>query len=478
MQPCPAVLGLNGMAVMKETPADGTGLFREIELTAPARAYRAVSFIRELARVVCFFGSPLVAWMFIQHFFPDLPSGGKFWGWLAGTAFLYLVSYLGLTFSALTMRPGLGVLFLAIVAGPALWTVVPYVWETRDAQSYAIVFGGITVLALPFLWAGLQTVRLGRAGREIARPSPPVRSFSGFLREVFVVWPGLKRSFWRMVGADILTYTASLALWTGTMLLAVLGFLVICLFPVFLQTHGLGEVTAQVAALLLLALVTGATQSLFRSTARWFSRASYADQVGRDGRPPILFLRSFQDDQVRLPERGFLPRFWRAVFSPGIRGRRLDHFLIEGFSRYGPALALGNPGEKNLPFGAARVYCTHDTWKDKVAEIANRADHVLLIADSTPGVEWEIYHFLKPPWREKTLFVVAPKSADLREAPTLAAAIAKEGVPDGGPPILACYWDDDGRLTVLRADMPRSPEAFIVAMQTFFRARAKALATG
>ncbi|WAC20035.1 hypothetical protein OVA24_01410 [Luteolibacter sp. SL250] len=40
---------------MKE--ADGTGQFREIELMAPARAYRAVSFIRELARVVCFFGS-------------------------------------------------------------------------------------------------------------------------------------------------------------------------------------------------------------------------------------------------------------------------------------------------------------------------------------------------------------------------------------------------------------------------------------
>ncbi|RYD27179.1 MAG: hypothetical protein EOP87_21565, partial [Verrucomicrobiaceae bacterium] len=445
---------------MKETAPGGNTAFDEIGLMAPARAYRAVSFIRELARVVCIFGSPLVAWMFVHDFLPDLQGGGKLWAWLAGTVLCYLVSYLGLTFSALTMRPGLGVLFLAVVAGPSLWVIVPYVWNTKDAQSYALVFGAITVLALPFLWAGLQTARLGRAGREIARPSPPIRSFAGFLREVFAVWPGLKRSFWRRVAADVLTYSAALALWAGTTVLAALGFLVICLFPVFLHTHGIGEVTMQVLALLVLALLTGATQSLCRSGARWFSRASYADQVERDGRPPILFLRSFQDDQVRLPERGFLPRLWRAIFSPGIRGRRLDHFLIEGFSRYGPALALGNPGEKNLPFGAARVYCTHDTWKDKVAEIADRADHVLLVADSTPGVEWEIYHFLKPPWREKTLFIVAPKSADLREAPTLAAALRQEGVPDGGPPILACYWNDEGRLTVLRADMPRSPEAF------------------
>lgn len=446
-----------------------------MELTAPARAYRAVSFIRELARVVCFFCCPLVVWILIQDFFGDLPREGKFWAWLIGSIVCYGVAYLGLTFSALTMRPGLGALFLGLVAGPCVWVVVPYVWRTEDVQSYAIVFGGITVLALPFLWAALQTVRLDRDGREIARPAPPIQSLAGLLREVFVVWPGLKRSFWRMLVADFLTYSASLALWFGTLLLAVLGFLVICLFPVFLKTHGIVEVTLQVTALVVLALVTGALQSVLRTIARWFSRASYADQVERDGRPPTLFLRSFQDDQVRLPERGVLPRLWRAVFSPGIRGRRLDHFLIEGFSRYGPALALGNPGEKNLPFGAARVYCTHDTWKAKVAEIADRANHVLLVADSTPGVEWEIYHFLKSPWREKTLFIVAPKAADLREAPTLAAALAKEGVPAGGAPVLACYWDDGGQLTVLRADIPRSPEAFIVAMQTFFRARTSAI---
>ena len=463
---------------MTEELTEGSPGFREINLTRPARAYRAASFIRESARLVCFFGSPLSVWVFVHNVFPDLPGTGKFWIWLVGTVLCYLISFLGLAFSALTLRPGLGALFLIFVAAPSLWALIPYVWNTGDPQSYAIVFGGLAILSLPFMWAGLQAARLHPSEREIARPSPPFRAFSGLLREVFVVWPGLKRSFWRTVVADLLTYTASLALWIGTMLLAVLGFLVICLFPVFLHTHGLGEVSMQVAALVLLAFVTGGVQSLLRSFARWFSRASYADRVERDGRRPILFLRSFQDDQVRLPERGFLSRLLRAVFSPGIRGRRLDHFLIEGFSRYGPALALGNPGEKNLPFGAARVYCTHDTWKDKVAEIADRADHVLLVADSTPGVEWEIYHFLKPPWREKTLFIVAPKSADLREAPTLAAALRQEGVPDGGPPILACYWNDQGRLTVLRADMPRSPEAFIVAMQTFFRARSKALVTG
>jgi hypothetical protein len=207
---------------------------------------------------------------------------------------------------------------------------------------------------------------------------------------MFSVWPGLKRSTTRALIADVLTYAASLTLWLGGTLFAMLGFLVVCLMPLFLSTHGIGEVAMQLLALLILLLITGLIQSLLRRTARWFCRASYAEQVERDHRPQILFLRSFQDDQVHLPEIGFIRRILRTFFSPAIRGRRLDHFLIELFSRYGPALALGNPGEKHLPFGAARVYCTHNCWKAKVAEIANRADYVLLVADSTPGVEWEI----------------------------------------------------------------------------------------
>lgn len=460
--------------MMKESNND---LWEEKDLTRPARAYRAVLFLREIARAICSFGAPLSIWVLLHEFANDIPGTAKFWLWLAGSIGLYLTSFLGITFSSLSMRPLLAAIFLALVAGPAAWAVIPYVWQTREALSYAIVFGFMFALAAPFLWAWYQMIRLSPAEKLIARPCPPLHSLAELYREIFSVWPGLKRSTSRALIADVLTYAASLALWLGGSLFAVLVFLMVCLMPVFLQTHGVGEIAMQLLALLLLLFFIGLTQSLLRRAARWFSRASYADQVERDPRPPILFLRSFQDDQVHLPERGNIRRLLRTIFSPGIRGRRLDHFLIESFSRYGPALALGNPGEKNLPFGAARVYCTHDCWKAKVTEIANRADYVVLVADSTPGVEWEISNFLLPPWKEKTIFLLAPKSTDLREAPTVAAAIAAAGVPENGIPILACYWDAEDKLQVLRADKPRSPEAFIVAMQTFFRDRAARLAS-
>jgi len=446
-------------------------MFHDIDLTPSARAHRAVCLLREISRIVCSFGAPLSMWVIIQTFARDWPGDWKFAIWLAGSSLLYLATYPGVVLSCLSMRPLPALAFLAIAGGPAAYAVIPYTWNTGETLSHAIVFGTMLALILPFLWALVRTARLSLAEKQFARPCAPVRSLPGIVREIFSIWPGLKRSLWRAMAANALSYAASLTLWLGGALFAVSAFLVISLMLAFLRSHGAGEVAMQFVALLILLFLTGLVQSMLRKCARWFSRASYAEQVERDRRPPILFLRSFQDDQVRLAEKSRLRAFVRTVFSPGLRSRRLDHILIESFSRFGPALALGTPGEKNLPFGAARVYCTHDSWKSKVAEIADRARYVILVADSTPGVEWELSHFLKAPWREKTLFVVAPKSSDLRDAPTLAKALANEGVPPDGRPILACHWDAAGQLQVMRADVPRSPEVFIVAMQRFFRQR-------
>jgi hypothetical protein len=174
---------------------------------------------------------------------------------------------------------------------------------------------------------------------------------------------------------------------------------------------------------------------------------------------------------VTLRDPSPLVRFWRRVFTLGLGVRRLDHIIVEQFSRYGPALALGSPGEKNLPFGAARVYVTHDTWKDKVAEVAQASRSVILVADKTPGVEWEIRTFMDGPWRDKTLFVCAPQSGDVRGNPVLAERMAALGVAEGGPPIIAAWWTPSGVLELLRTRGKISPETLTVALQAFFRAQ-------
>jgi hypothetical protein len=266
-----------------------------------------------------------------------------------------------------------------------------------------------------------------------------------------------------------LHYAAAIPASLAWLLVPPLVFLAVSLGPLVLQTHGPGELAAQAAAIVGLIWLTSVGQTMLRSGARWFTRASFAAQVERDARPPILFLRSFKDDQVRLRDPAPAARLLRAIFTLGFGVRRLDHLLIERFSRYGPAVALGAPGEKDLPFGAARIYPNHETWQEKVAEIAARARAVVLVADRTPGVEWEIKTFLDGPWRDKTLFVCAPRSGDIRGNPVMARRMADLGVPETGRPIIAAFWGSDGRLRLLRAKLPLSPEAIVVALQAFFR---------
>ena len=253
---------------MIEVTTNTTTKWEEMNLTRAAHAYRAVHFLRQIARAVCTFGAPLSVWVILQEFASEPPSSATFFLWLAGSIGLYLTSFLGITYSSLSMRPLLASLFLALVAGPAAYAIIPYVLQIHEALSYAIVFGFIFAHSLPFLWAWYQLVRLSPTEKLIARPCLKILSLPELYREMFSVWPGLKRSTIRALIADVLTYTTSLTLWHVGSLFAMLVFLVVCLMPLFLRTHGIGEVTMQLLALLILLLIAGLMQSLLRRTAR------------------------------------------------------------------------------------------------------------------------------------------------------------------------------------------------------------------
>jgi hypothetical protein len=204
-----------------------------------------------------------------------------------------------------------------------------------------------------------------------------------------------------------------------------------------------------------------ATAAGLRNLGRLVSRQSLERQVGRDQRRSILFLRAFQDDQATLPRGRLLHRFLRAEFGR----RRLDHVLVEEFSRFGPVVALGRPGQRTLPFGAARIYVSHDDWQTKVLELAEKAAHIVLVADAGAGVEWEIETMLSSSLREKTLFLATERLGDLRRSPPL-RSLLMANVESGY--LIGLFEQADARPTVLTVKRP-SPEAYIVALQAFFR---------
>ena len=86
-----------------------------------------------------------------------------------------------------------------------------------------------------------------------------------------------------------------------------------------------------------------------------------ADEVlARDARPPVLYLRSFRDDDAT-----------HAVFERWLLrlNYRSEEELAATFAEVGPLVAVGRPGEVLPHLGAARFYFRDDEWKDRVAEL-------------------------------------------------------------------------------------------------------------
>ena len=105
---------------------------------------------------------------------------------------------------------------------------------------------------------------------------------------------------------------------------------------------------------------------------RWGSQhlQPLAEEVmANDPRPPILYLRSFTNEaQVFDEERGFAD-----MFAPT-----------------GPLVAIGQPGERLPPLGAARLYLEDENWHERVLELLEQSRLVLIYGGETPGLGWEL----------------------------------------------------------------------------------------
>jgi hypothetical protein len=73
-----------------------------------------------------------------------------------------------------------------------------------------------------------------------------------------------------------------------------------------------------------------------------------------DDRPPVLFLRSFDQDKVPIPARTRNPVL---QLPAGLgRARELDELILEAGAPFGPIIAIGDPRKPIPPLGAARVF--------------------------------------------------------------------------------------------------------------------------
>ena len=139
----------------------------------------------------------------------------------------------------------------------------------------------------------------------------------------------------------------------------------------------------------------------------WGSRhlAPLADEVlASDARPPVLYLRSFANENFVV---------------------EAEQSLAEMFESVGPFVAIGAPGERLPPLGAARLYLEDDNWKSKVQELLNRAGFVLIYGGSTKGLGWEIGQVVRMAHPSKVVIMV-PNSPETYESFRIIASNAAD----------------------------------------------------
>jgi hypothetical protein len=360
-------------AVAPGTSAIDPSLVRVVDVSALARAIRHIRF------------------------------GTRFYIGLFGIATLLLVLALGTAnlwaaLAALTaallllaISQGISRYSIATAAAPvAVYGVllVLYlaliIWAPPPGERGPI-FGSLGMLALLWIPMLLPLLALIRYRRSYATVGPPLKVRDTPLQlRLLQNW----RKDWRALGALVLCLVAP--------------FFCFFIYAVasdreFLLVTGLMNAPVWfVAAISTLALPAALFSGpFFYVLAGRYAAVSAAEMRKTQPGAPIIFLRSFADDAVS--------------FRVLLRGRvSLEEELARGLSHYGPVIAIGAPGERLAPLGAARDYVSGAEWKARVKDMIVEARAIVMVMGNTPGLQWEIEAIAAAGLLHKLIVIVPP----------------------------------------------------------------------
>jgi hypothetical protein len=209
--------------------------------------------------------------------------------------------------------------------------------------------------------------------------------------------------------------------------------------------------------------------------ARRTMQRSLHDIQGDDPRPPILFLRSFLDDLVALRPRRFLFEQW--LLDGTSRSMTLDYLILSEGTEYGPTVALGNPEDPAPPYGVSRGYFENSTWQEAVADLSRRASALIVVADATAGIDWEIRHIVAHRYVAKTLFLLTPEDVGTSRGEALLGQVldacgqTRQFDDAVNRRQVIGFWTNvEGSLELLTVDVP-DVYAYLMTIRLFLRTR-------
>jgi hypothetical protein len=122
------------------------------------------------------------------------------------------------------------------------------------------------------------------------------------------------------------------------------------------------------------------------------------------GRPPVLYLRSFADDRLKMRARAGNGR----LFLERLLKIRFEEVVTDHLWHYGPVVAIGTPGDKLPPLGAARDYLPDNGWQGRVSQLMNESSMIALVVGRTEGLGWELNTIIRASLLARLVLVLPP----------------------------------------------------------------------
>jgi hypothetical protein len=141
-------------------------------------------------------------------------------------------------------------------------------------------------------------------------------------------------------------------------------------------------------------------------------QGSLGDAVSSDDRPPVLYLRCFDDDlrpTILLPRLPDDAGVSGAILRGWLRLATIDEFLRPAVTaELGPFIALGDPADYLAPRGAARGYVGDQVWRDELSQLVERSQCLVATPGTAKGLVWEFDHIKRLGCVDKLYILTAP----------------------------------------------------------------------
>ena len=131
---------------------------------------------------------------------------------------------------------------------------------------------------------------------------------------------------------------------------------------------------------------------------------SAVELLRADGRPPVLYLRSFVDDAAAAANPVWKAFISMEAWTTSMTGE--EEQVAEVMNEIGPFVAIGKPGSKLPDLGAARMYVGDSEWQSTVLDLTQRCRLVVFRLGNTPGFWWEIQNVVGMIPPEKIVFLL------------------------------------------------------------------------